>query len=78
MTENDMIQITERYPPLDRLLVVGRPMPNGTEDIFYGFVAPEIAVPTWKRITLVDGYVQQTIVGSVRTTDYWKDLPEWI
>ena len=73
------IQATEQPPPAGKLLVVGRPLTNGTnEDIFVGFVTP-FMVPTWVRVYLVaGGAVQPSNDGPVRTTDFWQPLPEWI
>jgi hypothetical protein len=73
------IQATEQPPPVGKLLIVGRPMADGTEDIFVGFISPRVRVKTWTRVSLVaSGDVKPTVVGSVRTTDFWRPLPEWI
>jgi hypothetical protein len=73
------IQATEQSPPVGKLLVVGRPMTNGTEDIFVGYIDPAIAVPTWTRVSLLPGCsVQPSSDWAVRTTDFWQPLPEWI
>jgi hypothetical protein len=73
------IQATEQFPPVGKLLIVGRPTQGGADNIFVGFVTPLITVPTWVRVSLVaGGAVQPSNDGSVRTTDYWIPLPEWV